>query len=113
LARVKVGVRDPDLILPSTEITTDPNVYDAYYEVEEVVENGEVMEGVSRNHCMDVDVEIPNKRMKGAVNEGEGNQSEGSKKERYFCTEEKLTQFVKDKTAFRLEFELNKMERDF
>jgi hypothetical protein len=53
---------------------------------------------------MDVDAESPNKRMKGAVNEGEGSQSEGSEKERYFCTEEKLTRFVKDKTAFRLEF---------
>jgi hypothetical protein len=53
---------------------------------------------------MDVDAESPNKRMKGAVNEGEGSQSEGSEKERYFCTEEKLIRFVKDKTAFRLEF---------
>jgi hypothetical protein len=38
LARVKVGVRDPSLIPPSTKITTDPYIYDAFYEVEEVVE---------------------------------------------------------------------------
>jgi hypothetical protein len=54
VARVKIGVRDPSLIPASTEITTDPYVYNAFYEMEEVVEkgglldeNGEIIEGTS------------------------------------------------------------------
>lgn len=44
LARVKVGVRGPHSVPDSTEITTDPFIYDAYYEVESVVEVGGLLD---------------------------------------------------------------------
>ena len=37
LASVKIFVTTPTLILPSTKISTDPYVYDAYYKVENMV----------------------------------------------------------------------------
>jgi hypothetical protein len=116
IARVKVCVRDPGLITPATKITTGPYVYDAYYEVVEVVErgglldgNGEVFDEVRHSHLMDVDAESPNKRKKTAINEGEGSQSENLRRKIFF-TREKLAQFIQDETNFKLEFELHKME---
>jgi hypothetical protein len=44
LARVRVGVRDPSLIPPSTEIRNDPYIYDAFYDVETVVEQGGLLD---------------------------------------------------------------------
>jgi hypothetical protein len=88
IARVKVGVRDPALIPPSTEITIDPYVYDAFYEMEEVVEkgglldeSGEIIEGISHSHLMDVDNESPNKKRKESDAEGDGSQGEEFEKE--------------------------------
>jgi hypothetical protein len=117
VARVKVGVRDTNLIPPSTDITTDPYVYDAYYEMEEVVEkgglldeNGEIIEGVPQSHLMDVDNDSPNKKRKWADVEGDVSQCEESGKEGFFITKEKLMQYIKDETKFRVGFELQRME---
>jgi hypothetical protein len=117
VARVKVGVRDPTLIPPSTEITTDPYVYDAYYEMEEVVEkgglldeNGEIIKGVSQSHLMDVDNDSPNKKRKGVDVEGDASQCEESEREGFFINKEKLMQYIKDETEFRVGFELQQME---
>jgi hypothetical protein len=117
VARVKVGVRHPNLIPPSTEITTNPYVYDAYYEMEEVVEkgglldeNGEIIEGVPQSHLMDVDNDSPNKKRKGADVEGDVSQCEESGNEGFFITKEKLMQYIKDETEFRVGFELQRME---
>jgi hypothetical protein len=117
VARVKVGVRDPTLIPSSTEIITDPYVYDAFYEMEEVVEkgglldeNGEIIEGTSQSHLMDVDNDSPTKKRKGVDVEGDASQCEESEKEGFFITKEKLMQYIKDETEFRVGFELQQME---
>jgi hypothetical protein len=117
VASVKIGVRDPSMIPASIEITTDPYVYDAFYEMEEVVEkgglldeNGEVIEGTSQSHLMDVDNDSPTKKRKGADVEGENSQYAESEKEGFFITKEKLMQFIKDETEFRVGFELQQME---
>lgn len=40
LARVRIGIRDSGNIPLGTEVTTDPYIYDAFYEVESVAEVG-------------------------------------------------------------------------
>jgi hypothetical protein len=117
VARVKVGVRDPSLIPASTEITTDPYVYDAFYEMEEVVEkgglldeNGEIIEGTSQSHLTDVDNDSPTKKRKGVDVEDDDSQNVESEKEGFFITKEKLMQYIKDETEFRVGFELQQME---
>jgi hypothetical protein len=59
---------------------------------------------------MDVDNDSPNKKRKGDDVEGDASQCEESEKECFFISKEKLIQYIKDETEFRVGFELQQME---
>jgi hypothetical protein len=112
LARVKVGVRDPSLIPPSTEITTDPYIYDAFYEVEEVVEQGGLLDEdgviiprISDSHVMNNAEDSPSKRARVVDHE-----KSGATKEGIFFTKEELNSYIMEETEKRMEQHLLKME---
>jgi hypothetical protein len=105
LARVKVGVRDPSLIPPSTEITTDPYIYDAFYEVEEVVEQGGLLDedgviipGISDSHVVNNAEDSPSKRARV-----EDHEKSGATKEGVFFTKEELNNYIMEETEKRME----------
>jgi hypothetical protein len=112
LARVKVGVRNPNLIPPSTEITTDPYIYDAFYEVEEVVaqgglldEDGVIIPGISDSQMMSNSEDSPSKRAKA----GDHGKSDAAK-EGIFFTKEELNRYIMEETEKRMEQHVLKME---
>jgi hypothetical protein len=112
LARVKVGVRDPSLIPPSTEITTDPYIYDAFCEVEEVVEQGGLLDedgviipGISDSQVMSNSEDSPSKRAKV----GDHGKSDAAK-EGIFFTKEELDRYIMEETEKRMEQHVLKME---
>jgi hypothetical protein len=112
LARVKVGVRDPSLIPPSTEITTDPYIYDAFYEVEEVVEqdglldeDGVIIPGISDSHVVNNAEDSPSKRARV-----EDHEKSGATKEGVFFTKEELNNYIMEETEKRMEQHVLKME---
>jgi hypothetical protein len=62
-------IRDPDLIPPSTEITTNTYIYDAFYEVESIVEQGGILDedgmiilGIPASQVMRTEGHSPSKR---------------------------------------------------
>jgi hypothetical protein len=111
LARVKVGVRDPSLIPPSTKITTDPYIYDAFYEVEEVVEQGGLLDedgviipGISDSQVMRNTDDSPSKRARV-----EDYGKFDTAKEEIFFTKEELDRYILEETK-RMEQYILKME---
>jgi hypothetical protein len=112
LARVKVEVRDPSLIPPSTEITTDPYIYDAFYEVEEVVEQGGLLDedgviipGISDSQVMRNTDDSPRKRAR-VEDYGKSNTAN----EGIFFTKGELDRYILEETEKRMEQHILKME---